>query len=70
VSAHRGDYTVSQFFVTDEFSAIRARDAVVAGEPITISGTGQDGVGVFIGVVESVEEISPQKWQITIRDGK
>jgi hypothetical protein len=39
-------------------------------QPVTISGTIHDKVGFFIGPVQSVEEMSPGKWRITVLDGK
>jgi hypothetical protein len=61
---------MSQFYVTDKQSADRARESVVSGKPVTMSGTIHDKVGFFTGPVQSVEELSPGKWRITIRDGK
>jgi len=55
----KGDYTVSQFFVTDEFSAIRAGDAVVAEKPITISGTAAEGFGVLSGLCNQSRKFPP-----------
>jgi hypothetical protein len=61
---------VSQFYVTDKESVDRARESVVSRKPVTMSGTIQDKVGFFTGPVQSVEEVSPGKWRITILDGK
>lgn len=59
-----------QFYVSDEESAALAKDAMVDGKPIGMSGTVHDKVGYFTGIVQTVEEITPKKWRITMRDAK
>jgi hypothetical protein len=60
-----------QFYVTDEESVRKAREAVLHREPISMSGMIGRGVRMFTGIVQSVEEdkiASPKRWRITIRD--
>ena len=64
---------MSQFHVTDTSSAAIAREAVVHGSPITMTGVIGAHVRFFTGVVQSVEEdrsTTFPRWRITILDGK
>jgi hypothetical protein len=40
---------MSQFYVTDKESSVRARDSVPLQIPITMSGTIDDKIGIFTG---------------------
>jgi hypothetical protein len=64
---------MSQFYVTDKETAVRAHDSVRHRIPITMSGTVGERIGIFTGPAQSVEEdtnATPTRWRITILDGK
>jgi hypothetical protein len=62
---------VSQFYVTDEQSALIAKEGLLHRAAVSMTGTVGTGIRSFTGVVHSVEEdktASPKRWRITIRD--